>query len=230
MELFNQNPHLVFYFILAGAMLVIRIPLIGKYFRTVNTLLHESGHAIAAILTSGDVVEIELSSDTSGSASTKSGSKGRAILVSFAGYPFAAMFSGFLLAMAVNHQYKTFFVVLFSVALLNLVLFVRNTYGIAWIITFSGLIFFVFWLGNEVVSYIFTLAIGLISLSETVFSTLTIIYLGFAHPRKAGDLTNLAKISKVPAAIWAMIISIVVALVVYYIILHYFPYPLKPIR
>ncbi len=229
MEVFTRNPHLLFYAILAGAILIIRIPLIGRYFRTVNTMLHESGHAIAAILTSGEVINIELSSDTSGSAFTKSGSRIKAMFVSLSGYPFAAAFSGLLLALAVNHQYKWSFYILLTMALLNLALFVRNTYGIAWLLTFSGLILFTFWLGNQLVSYAFALAVSLISLSESVFSTLIILYLGFSKPRKAGDVTNLTKITHVPAAIWALVISFLVTLFVYYTVIHYFPSPLQPI-
>jgi hypothetical protein len=229
MEVLSLNPHLLFYAVLTGAIIIIRIPLIGKYFRTVNTLLHESGHAIAAILSSGEVINIELSSDTSGSAYTKSGSGIKAMFVSFSGYPFAAAFSGLLLALAVNYQFKWVFYILLTIALLNLTLFVRNTYGIAWLLTFSGLILFTFWIGNTTLSYVFALAVSLISLSESVFSTLVILYLGFSRPRKAGDVTNLAKISRVPAVIWALMISFIVAVLVYYTVVHYFPSPLQPI-
>ncbi|MHC1773904.1 MAG: M50 family metallopeptidase [Lentimicrobium sp.] len=229
MEVLNRNPHLLFYAILAGAVVLIRIPLIGKYFRSVNTLLHESGHAIAAILGSGEVIHIELGSDTSGSAYTKSGSKLKAIFVSFTGYPFAAAFSGMLIALSVDHQFKWVFYILLTVALLNLAFFVRNTYGLVWLFTFTGLILFVFWIGNTMLSYVFALAVSLISLSETVFSTLIILYLGFSKPRKAGDVTNLAKISGIPAAIWALLISFLVTVLVYYTIKNYFPSPLQPI-
>jgi hypothetical protein len=228
-ELFSRNPHLLFYTILAGSVLVIRIPVIGRYFRTVNTLLHESGHAIAAILTSGEVMSIELSSDTSGSANTKSRSKLKAMFVSFAGYPVAALSSGILLAFATSQQPKTVFFLLLSVALLNLALFVRNFYGIVWLFSFSGLILFVFWLGDVTLSYIFTLAVSLISFSETVFSTLIILYLSFSQPKKAGDTTNLARASGIPAAFWGLLITALVSWIVWLTVARYFPFPLKPL-
>jgi len=230
MTVLSRNPHPVFYAILAGAMLIIRIPLIGRYFRTVNTLLHESGNAIAAILTSGEVISIELSSDTSGTAFTKSGSKIKAMLVSFSGYPFAALMSGIFIALASHNQHKIIFFILISIALINLAFFVRNTYGIIWLITFSSLIIFTFWLGNRTVSYITALSVSLISLSESVFSTLTILYLGFKQPRKAGDATNLAKTTKVPAAIWGILISLLVGIIVYFTVSFYFPNPFQPIN
>lgn len=229
MTVLSRNPHLVFYAILAGSMLIVRMPLIGKYFRTVNTLLHESGHAIIAILMSGEVISIELNSDTSGTASTKAGSKIKAMLVSFSGYPFAAFMSGIFIALASYNQYKIIFYILISIALINLAFFVRNTFGIAWLMTFSGLIIFTFWLGNKEVSSTAALSIGLISLSESVFSTLTILFLGFNQPRKAGDATNLAKITKIPAAIWGILITLLVGIIVYFVVKTYFPNPFQPI-
>jgi len=229
-EIFYRNPHLLFYGIFAMAAIVLRLPVIGRYFRTVNTLLHESGHALGAILSSGEVVHIELNKDTSGTAYTKSGSKSAAMFVSFAGYPFAAFASGLLIWLTVTNQYNLVFLILLTIALLNLMLFIRNTYGIIWLITFSGLIVLVAWIGNPSVSRIFTLSVSLISFAETIMSTLTIFYLGLTSPRKAGDLTNLAKTSKVPALIWALLITGLVGMIVYFTIINYFPNPLQPIN
>lgn len=228
-EIFNQNPHLLFYTVLAGSVLMIRVPLLGKYFRTVNTLLHESGHALAAVLTSGEVISIELSSDTSGSAFTKSGSKLKAMMVSFAGYPVAAMLSGILIAYTTAHQPKIVFFLLLTIALLNLTLFVRNFYGIVWLFSFSALILFIFWLGDATLSYLFALAVTLISFSETVFSTLIILYLSLFQPKKAGDASNLARVSGIPAAIWGILITACVSYIVWFTVSRYFPFPFKPL-
>lgn len=228
-QFLSDNPHLLFYAELLGAFLITRIPLIGKYFRTLNTLFHESGHAIAAILTSGEVLRIELEHDTSGKAYTKSNSKVKALLVSFTGYPFAALISGILVALSVKQMDSAVFFILLCIALLNLALFVRNTYGIAWLVTFSGLVVFVFWSGSRLLSQVVALSVSLISFVESVRSTLTIVYLGFTHERKAGDATNLAKISRMPAAIWALLLGISVAVIVFYTLRGYFPDPLKPI-
>lgn len=227
-ELLNRNPHLLFYSMLALSVVILRLPGIGRYFRTVNTLLHESGHALATILTSGEVVHVELNQDTSGNALTKSGSKSRAVFVSIAGYPFAAFTSGIFIWLVSNNQHKYVLFILLSIALLNLILFVRNTYGIIWLLTFSCLIVCVAWIDIPAVTRIFSLTVSLIAFAETIMSTLVILYLGFTQPRKAGDLTNLARTSKIPAAIWALLIAGIVALLVYYTIASNFPDPLQP--
>jgi len=51
-------------------------------------LIHESGHALFALLSSGEVYEVELFSDRSGTATTKTNGKFSRFLVALMGYPF----------------------------------------------------------------------------------------------------------------------------------------------
>lgn len=223
--LLEGNPDLLFYISLTFSVIVIRLPFIGRYFRSVNTLLHESGHALVAILSSGEVLRIELSSDTSGVAVTRSKSGFKAFLVSASGYPFAAAASLLLLAFAVSGMEKWALFVLMTFSLLNLAFFVRNAYGVIWIVTFSSIMLLLYWLENLTAIYLFTITTSLVSLAESVFSTLQIFYLGFASPKKAGDLSNMAKFSGIPAWFWALTMLIVVGVIVYSGIIRYFPIP-----
>ena len=72
------------------ALILPRIPVVGKFFNIINTALHELGHALMALLTGGEVRKIELFNDTSGTTTTVSKNKFASVLVSLAGYPFAA--------------------------------------------------------------------------------------------------------------------------------------------
>ena len=58
---FSEHQLLLFGFA-AAALLVSRIPVLGKFFRSTNTLIHESGHALLTLLTSGNVVSTGTSS------------------------------------------------------------------------------------------------------------------------------------------------------------------------
>lgn len=223
--LLNGNPNLLFYITLAFSVVVIRLPFIGRYFRSVNTLLHESGHALVAILSSGEVLRIELSSDTSGVAVTRSNSGFKAFLVSASGYPLAAAASVLLLAFTVKGMEAWILFFLLSVALLNLLLFIRNAYGIIWIVTFTAILLLLYWFKNQTAIHLFTLTISLVSLSESVFSTLQVSYLGFTSPKKAGDLSNMAKYSGIPAWFWALTMLIVVGAIAFSGISRYFPIP-----
>lgn len=223
--LLQLNEAQVFYATLLLAVILIRIPLIGVYFRTVNTLFHENGHALAAILLNGEVTRIELKNDTSGTALTKTPSSIRAMLVAFSGYPFATLCAALFFWLSVNGYEKAGLLILISLALINLILFVRNTYGIIWLLTFSGIILLVNWLNLPLLTKLFFLVISQIVFAEAIISTLVVFYLGLTRPRKAGDVTILARLSHIPAAFWAILITGIGAGIAWFVMLRFFPPP-----
>jgi hypothetical protein len=219
----GTDPAILFYAVLLLAFVLLRIPVLNNYFRTLNTLLHESGHALMAILLSGEALEIKLNSNTSGSALTRTNSKGKAFLISFSGYPAASLGSFGLLALAVNQHYSAGFLILVSIAIINLIVFIRNSYGIFWLITFILLMLLANWYAHSIVASIFYLFISLIAFIEGITSAAGIVILGFTKPSKAGDLSNMAKMSKIPAFFWALIMAVVVGVISWFTISKYFP-------
>ena len=101
MNLEDQN--ILFYILLFISVIIARLPVVGKYFQVVYTLVHESAHAIMAIFTSGKVFRIELFSNTSGSALTQSNNKFSQFLVSLAGYPLSS-FVAYLFFYFIHHE------------------------------------------------------------------------------------------------------------------------------
>jgi hypothetical protein len=214
---------LVFYTILVLAFILLRIPGLNNYLRTVNTLLHESGHALVAILLSGEAIEIKLNSNTSGSALTRTNSKIKAFLVSFAGYPLAAMGALGLMALSYNQNYRTGFFILISISIINLVVFVRNTYGIFWLATFSILLFVSNWYLTAPIAMILFWFISLIAFIEGITSTFGVVVSGMTHPKKAGDITSMVKFSGVPAFFWSIFMAIIVGSISWITVISYFP-------
>jgi hypothetical protein len=49
---------------------IMKIKTVGNPFKSINTLYHECGHAIAALITNGEIYHIKLNSNTSGEALT----------------------------------------------------------------------------------------------------------------------------------------------------------------
>lgn len=217
------NPEKSFYSLMALSFVVNRLPFIGVFFRTFNTFLHESGHAIGAIATSGEVVRIDLNRDTSGIAQTKNRGRLSAFITSFAGYPFAAIASSLFLILTVNGHQKAVAFVILSLTLLNLILFVRNLYGIFWLLMFSLILGAFAGYGSSTSLWAFVLFISLIALTETFMSTLVITFLGLTNPRKAGDMTNLQKNTGIPAGVWTVVNGGAVAYILYYTVVNYFP-------
>ena len=199
----------IFYYLLAAAFLLPRIPVVGKFFNIINTLIHELGHALVSLLLQGKVSNIKVFQDTSGVTTTKSDSKFKAFLVSLAGYPFAsgaAYLCFFLLKMG---YYKWILIGLPALLLLMLLFWIRNGYGVAWVIIFALLnaALLYFWRNetvNEAVAWFYSLMI----LVESVWSTWVLVVLSVKSPDKAGDATNLRRFTHLPAVIWAVLFAL----------------------
>ncbi|MFH0866828.1 MAG: M50 family metallopeptidase [Bacteroidota bacterium] len=183
-----------------------RIPYVGKYLRVVNTLIHESGHAVAALIASGEVYNVELFSDRSGTTVTKrANSKGGRFLVAFSGYPFGSAVAYGLFFLISIDKCNMVLYALACIAVLNLMFYVRNNYGIFWLITFTALIFIVNIYGNEMVQYAFSAWLCGIMLFEALYSSIELISICRKKPKNAGDASDLASITKIPSMFWAFV-------------------------
>ena len=182
-----------------------RIPYIGKYLRVVNTLVHESGHAVAALICSGEVYNVELFSDTSGTAVTKTKGKFGQFLVSIAGYPFGSAMAYLLFYIISKEEYRIVLYILACFSLLNLMFYVRNAYGIFWLITFTAIIFLVNFYGGEFLQYAFTAWLSGIMLFEALYSSIELVIIATKKSKAAGDAYSLERLTGVPSMLWALI-------------------------
>ena len=196
----------IFYYLIVIAFLLPRIPVIGKFFNIINTLVHELGHALMALVFEGKVVRIEVFKDTGGVTVTKSKSKVAAFFVSIAGYPFAAA-AGLLCAWLLSVGYGSWIVIGLSILFLfMLVLWIRNGYGVLWVALFVLLnAVLVYYLKKplylEIAAWFYTLMI----IIESVWSSLVLLYLSIFHADQAGDAANLSNETHVPAFLWALL-------------------------
>lgn len=186
------------------AFLFSRVPCAGIFLRTLNTLFHEVGHAIAAHLTSGKVLRIDLFSDTSGSTITQSGSKREQVLVALAGYFFASfVFVLFLLLIRLRVETILNILIVATFAL-SLVYYVRNTFGIIWLLLMLALYFALYYLVPHY-SWIAVYVFAGILWWESVYSSLVIFLLALRDSAAAGDATNLARLTGLPAFFWGLV-------------------------
>ena len=182
-----------------------RIPYIGKYFRVTNTLIHESGHALAALLMSGEIYSVELFGDTSGTAVTKTHGKFSQFLVSIAGYPFGSALAFLLFyIISIDHN-RIVLYILACFSLLNLMFLVRNTYGIFWIVTFTIIIFVVNFYAGDFLQFTFSAWLAGIILFEALYSSIELVMIAKKKPKAAGDAANLARLTHIPALVWAVL-------------------------
>lgn len=207
-------------------ILTIRIKNIGTGLRSINTLIHELSHAFMAIVTGGQVTEIKLNENASGSCTTKSNSGFKGFLVSFAGYTFSALFS-YLLFFSIGKSWSYYFFYIFTAAsALAIIFWIRNLYGIIWTLIFISLNLAIILIPFAMPKYtnhiIFVL--GAIIAIDNFLATTSLLTRAFKEPKKAGDATNLAKATRIPAIFWALLFLAVSVFVGYKSYLIFLPY------
>lgn len=206
----------LFYYMLVAAFLLPRIPVVGKFFNIINTLIHELGHALMSLLLQGKVSNIKVFQDTSGVTTTQSNSKFKSTLVSLAGYPFASVMA-FVCFFLLSVGYEKWILVgLTAIFLIMLIFWIRNWYGAIWVLVFTliNIALLYFWrndTANEIVAWFYSMMI----LVESVWSTWVLVWLSAKTPDKAGDATNLHKFAYLPAIIWAVLFALFALVMAY---------------
>lgn len=197
------------------AFLLLRIDKIGPYFRGLNTMFHESGHAVMALLLTGKFSTVDLHADTSGTCKYVQSGWLRDMLINLAGYPFGILAGWAMLYY--QHLGKTDWVFygLAGWLLLNLLFWVRNKFGWFWILSFGALLGGCWYYNNPHVTWYFLSFSAIVNSIEAVYSSLVILWLSADEPGHSGDAANLRSITYVPAIVWGLLFagfSIAVAL------------------
>ncbi|MFB5662429.1 M50 family metallopeptidase [Alteribacillus sp. HJP-4] len=197
----------VFIFLLFAAAAigaVTYIPVVGAYFSMFNTLIHESGHALAAAISGGRVTSISLFQSTEGAAAAHHHRFGM-ILTALSGYPFASIFAVCFLFLCANQWFISAAIMLLIVLSYNLLFWVRNIYGIFWIVSVLFLGYFI-WYFNFLpfLNYLLT-GIAFVLVTQSFLSCWHIFLLSVRRPKQAGDASILAKLTYIPAAVWGLL-------------------------
>jgi hypothetical protein len=223
MNWINPNPQMLFYILLVAALLLTRIPVLGKYFRSVNTLVHEAGHAFVTLLLSGEVIAVNLFADTSGTTVTKAKGKLPQALIALAGYPISALTGWLCLFLLYKGYYLYILFILTSIALIIMILSLRNMYGLFWAGTFIILNLLIIYFNNKHLIYGFAAFYSVIIFTDALLSSFVLLVLAIKQPKKAGDATNLQKITKIPSVIWAILILAFSLFISWLSVVHFFP-------
>lgn len=179
----------------------------SEFFRNVNTLVHELGHAAVTLLLKGDVMHIYLYADQSGVTYTTYSDQWMAIPISLAGYTVAALFALLLMLLHAWSRQRLGLALVAALTILGWALFVRNGYGSAWCAGFALLTILICWAPPWVRNGYYLL-ISFICLVESVVSSLVIVMLAWNKPSSAGDAANLSQVTDVPALAWAICFAV----------------------
>ncbi|WP_173918056.1 M50 family metallopeptidase [Halobacillus sp. Marseille-Q1614] len=188
------------------AFILTQAPIVGKYFAMVNTMIHETGHSLMALITGGNVKNISLFPNTSGVTMTGHSSWGSQFLTSLSGYLFASFMSYLFFYLITKGNYRWMVYLLLGFLVINLIFWVRNGYGIFWIITFGAAFIWLLRSGNQTLIQYVLVFIASLVLIEAVTSAFEIMWLSFFSPHQAGDAANLARLTGfIPALLWGVL-------------------------
>ncbi|GAE36147.1 M50 family metallopeptidase [Halalkalibacter akibai] len=206
---------------LAIAIIISFIPYVRSFFGTIHTLIHETGHALAALATSGKVYSISLYSTTDGIATTGSRSRFSSIIVAYAGYTFSSLFALLAFYLIANGHVLILFYLFFALALINLLLWVRNAFGLSWLLGYviasAFLIYYQLSFIKEMITYI----LSSIILIQSMISSFIICFLSLSSTNQSNDANVLQKLTFIPSFVWGAVFLIQSFAATYYVILFF---------
>lgn len=217
-----SNIPLINSFIKGNARVSKVIHTIGMVVAIANTMIHESCHALMAIITGGRIKGVSLSSDTSGLAETTSNSRIARILVSYAGYTGSSLVAVglFYLLYLGKYEWIIYFFILLSA--INWLFWVRNLFGFLWLTAFIGMMVFFLYKHYEVLLVHISILLSCMVLVQSIVSAFVILKLSVTDRRNAGDATNLAKFTFIPTLVWGTLFFVQSITAAIYIMGEYF--------
>lgn len=189
---------------LAGSAFLTRLIPFSSLFRNLDTMIHEFGHALMTLVLSGSVLRIELYADHSGVTYSAIQDGGRAILVSLSGYLLASLFALLLFYLYSKGRHDWGLILATGVALIMLVLYVRGSFGMMWLSGFITLNVLMLALWKKLSKYYYLL-LAFLTLEESVMGSFFLVYAAALSPSRAGDASNLARMTPIPAIFWAIL-------------------------
>ncbi|MCL6601669.1 MAG: M50 family metallopeptidase [Paenibacillus sp.] len=190
---------------LVGSAFLTRLIPFSSLFRNLDTMIHEFGHAVVTLLLSGSVLRIELYANHSGVTYSAIQAGGRSILVSLAGYTLASLFALLLFYLYAKGREKWGLVLTSGVAFIMLLLYVRGGFGMIWLSGFIVLNILIIIIMGKRLQKFYYLLLAFLTLEESVLGPLFLVTASFLSPTQAGDASNLAQLTPLPAFLWAVL-------------------------
>lgn len=191
------------------AALLTRFIPFSYLFRTLDTMVHEFGHAVVTLLTSGEVIRIDLNADHSGVTYSTLTSNWAAILTALAGYIGASLFAVLLFYLFYKRLEQLGFAVMTLIAAVMVALYVHGGYGFWWLAGFILLNAIIMFFAGNWLRKGYYLLLAFITLEESVLAPSMLMLAAVTSPGQAGDASNLAASTFIPAPVWAALFLLV---------------------
>ncbi|RCX21453.1 peptidase M50B-like protein [Fontibacillus phaseoli] len=199
-----MNKWLKAFLFLIGAAILTRLIPFSNWFRMLDTMIHELGHAVVTLLVSGRVLRIELNPDHSGVTYSLLISDWSQIVVSLAGYITASLFAIAMFYGYYRQKQGIGLIIISVLALATIVFFVRSGYGLWWLIIFIAVNMAFYFIGGWIRNFYYLL-LAFLCLEESLMGPVTLLLRSLTAPAQAGDAANLANLTMVPALVWSLL-------------------------
>jgi hypothetical protein len=163
-------------------------------------LLHEISHGLAAVLTGGAIVSIQLTADQGGLCVTRGGSR---FLTLSAGYLGSLLFGSLLVLVAARSRRDRVAVALLGIALVAVTLvFVRTLFGFAYGLAAGGALLLAAWKLPEPVSDAILKVLGAVSCLYAVWDIASDVLL---RDVPGSDASALGRLTGIPGSLWGIL-------------------------
>lgn len=200
-----------FYLLLIAAVFVRQLPFVSIPFNWLESYFHEISHGIAALVTGGNIVRIQLFTNGAGLCTTQGGI---AFVISFFGYAGATFWGWAIYRVASAHQRaaQIFSGIMLLLLTSSLIFWARDLLTIFILIALAVMFVFTVKIRQLGTLQLLMKFFGLVILLNSLFSPTYLL-----DGRHLGDGAALASITFVPELIWVIIWLVLALMALYFL-------------
>lgn len=193
------KPKYHFWLMLFIALIILQLPFISIPFKWLESYFHEISHGLAALLTGGSIVKIQLFPNGAGLCTTRGGS---AFFISLMGYGGAILWGSLIFYLASSHQRvaQVFSVLLVVLLASSILLWVRDLLTLFIVLILLALVFAQIKYSYHKYLQKLLQVTGLLVLINSLMSPLYLL-----DGQSRGDGAALADLTYIPEIIWVVI-------------------------
>lgn len=194
---FNKKTQ--FWLFLLAAIIIHQIPLVSIPFKWLESYFHEISHGLAALITGGTIVKIQLFPNGAGLCTSRGGS---ALLISFMGYAGASIWGAIIFSLASAHKRLalTFSSLLVALLVLSIGFWVRDVLTLIIILLLLVLLLLPYKFKKLHYFQPLLQLTGMMVLLNSLYSPLHLF-----DGRSIGDGAALAELTFLPELLWVVI-------------------------
>lgn len=186
-----------------AALLLVLMPLSWPWVRMGVTVVHESGHALVAVLVGRRLRGIRLEPDTSGVTVSRGRPRGPGMIAMLAAGYLAPALIGVGAALLLAAGYSVALLWLLLVLMMLLLVWIRNLHGLLVVVLGGAGVLLVSWYAGPQVQSVVAYLVAWLLLLAAPRPVLELLR-GWSRRRRTTDPDQLADLTHVPAVLWAL--------------------------